>query len=80
VTKLLYEEMKREQLRVYKVSMAMIAVASSPSRTTFSLLVSQPGDEQQVGQSHSHPGGLLEGAAANFAEHSNTNTSTARSE
>jgi hypothetical protein len=48
VTKLLYEEMKKERVRICEVLRAVIAVAPSPSWMTFSLLVSQPGEKSEL--------------------------------
>ncbi len=63
VTKLLYKEMKKEQVRTCEVFVVIITVAPSPSWTTFSLLVSPLRVEEQPGQPHPHPGAsYVEGA------------------
>jgi hypothetical protein len=63
VTKLLYKEMRKEQVRTCEVFVVIITAAPSPSWTTSSLLVSPPGVEERPGQPHPHPGAsYVEGA------------------
>jgi hypothetical protein len=48
MTKMLYENMKKERLRMCEVLMAMTAVAFCPSWAAFSLLVSRPAVKSQL--------------------------------
>ncbi len=54
--------MKKQRVWTREAFIVIFATFSSPSQTTFLLLVSPPEDEQQAGWPHPHLGGFLEGA------------------